>query len=208
MMSESDFELRGWSRDTSVVFRKTKEKWGGLSNMAAGYPIEVNGEIWATSEALYQALRFPNHPEIQEMIRLERSPMAAKMKSKPFRRELSRADWDSVRIEAMWWCLQAKYVANLEKFGLLLKNTLNAEIVEDSPRDQFWGAVPLGDDGLQGRNVLGRLLMKLRREIKVGDALWVEDQLAVPKPSIPGSRILGIEMHAVTVGSVGPSTLF
>lgn len=36
------------------------------------------------------------------------------------------------------------------------------EIVEDSPIDSYWGC---GADGL-GKNMLGKLLMKLREELK------------------------------------------
>jgi len=208
MMSAEDFEVRRWSSDEAVVFRRTREAWGGLSNMAAGFPIELNGSIWSTSEALYQAFRFPGKPEVQQMIRLERSPMAAKMKSKPFRREFSRADWNVVRIEVMWWCLQAKYVANSVSFGSLLEKTGDAEIVEDSPRDQFWGAVRFGDDRLEGRNILGRLLMKLRREITLGDSLWSEDELIVPSPRFSPSRLLDDDLKTVKVRSPGPTTLF
>jgi predicted NAD-dependent protein-ADP-ribosyltransferase YbiA (DUF1768 family) len=61
----------------SVVFKKTKEAFGGLSNMAAGYPIKINRVPILTSEALYQACRFPLLPEIQQLILDAKSPMAA-----------------------------------------------------------------------------------------------------------------------------------
>ena len=41
-----------------AVFRKTHEKNGGLSNMAAGYPVYFNGTQIRTSEALYQGAVF------------------------------------------------------------------------------------------------------------------------------------------------------
>lgn len=65
-----------------MFFRKTKEEYGGLSNMAAGFPIELNGVRILSSEALYQAMRFPNHPDYQKEIIQQRSPMTAKMISK------------------------------------------------------------------------------------------------------------------------------
>jgi len=37
----------------SAVFCKTKERFGGLSNMAAGFPLLVCGVECRTSEALY-----------------------------------------------------------------------------------------------------------------------------------------------------------
>ena len=55
-------ELRTYEPEECVVFRKTAEAFGGLSNMAAGFPLKVNGVSVRTSEALYQACRFPHRP--------------------------------------------------------------------------------------------------------------------------------------------------
>ena len=76
-------QTRTYSRKESVVFRKTNEPFGGLSNMAGGYPIRVNGVRILTSEALYQACRFPHLPDVQKLIIGQISPMTAKMRSKP-----------------------------------------------------------------------------------------------------------------------------
>jgi predicted NAD-dependent protein-ADP-ribosyltransferase YbiA (DUF1768 family) len=86
-----------YKRAESAVFSKTKEAFGGLSNMAAGFPIRVNGVRILTSEALYQASRFPHLPDVQRLIIEQLSPMTTKMKSKPYRKD-SRPDWDRVRI--------------------------------------------------------------------------------------------------------------
>ncbi|MFN9866243.1 MAG: DUF1768 domain-containing protein, partial [Pseudanabaena sp.] len=86
-------ESRTYNRLECITFRKTAEKFGGLSNMAGGYLLNVNGVKILTSEALYQACRFPHLPEVQRLIIAERSPMTAKMKSKPYR-DNSRVDWD------------------------------------------------------------------------------------------------------------------
>ena len=75
--------IRSYSRQESVVFRKTKEKYGGLSNMAGGFPLLVNGIQIRTAEAIYQACRFPNLQDVQYIIIQQRSPMTAKIKSKP-----------------------------------------------------------------------------------------------------------------------------
>jgi hypothetical protein len=47
----------------SITFKKTKDPFGGLSNMAAGYLIKINRVPILTTEALYQACRFPALPE-------------------------------------------------------------------------------------------------------------------------------------------------
>lgn len=155
---------REYERESSIVFRKTGERFGGLSNMAAGFPVVVNGIPIRTSEALYQACRFPHLPDVQRLVIGQISPMAAKMKSKPFRQQ-SRPDWDSVRVKVMRWCLRVKLAQNWEKFGALLQATGGRPIVEESVKDDFWGAHPVDDGRLAGQNVLGRLLMGLREEL-------------------------------------------
>src|SRR5436309_5954032 len=101
----ADIQTRTYKRAECAVFSKTKEEFGGLSNMAGGYPLCVNGVRILTSEALYQACRFPHRPEVQRLIIAQKSPMTAKMKSKPHRED-SRPDWDEVRVLIMRWCLR------------------------------------------------------------------------------------------------------
>jgi len=92
-------QTRIYQRSQCVVFLKTKEAFGGLSNMAGGYGLCVNGINISSSEALYQACRFPHRPEIQRLIIGQSSPMTAKMKSKPYRCD-SRPDWDQVKVNS------------------------------------------------------------------------------------------------------------
>jgi|TARA_Y100000310_G_C20699667_1_gene828540 ribA/ribD-fused uncharacterized protein len=147
----------------SITFRKTKEEFGGLSNMAAGFELSINNISVRTSEAIYQACRFPHLPEIQEKIIEQKSPMAAKMVGKPYRKD-TRDDWNDVRVEIMGWCIRAKMAQNFIKFGTLLEKTINKKIVEDSHKDDFWGAISDNNSKiLTGENFLGRLLMKVRK---------------------------------------------
>ncbi|WP_462136974.1 NADAR family protein [Candidatus Mycalebacterium sp.] len=163
---EQNKNIRTYQRSKSVVFLKTKEKFGGLSNMAAGFPLKVNGINIRTSEALYQACRFPDRSDLQQKIIDAYSPMTAKMLGKPFRQE-TRKDWDNVRIKIMSWCLRVKLAQNWDDFRDLLLKTGDSSIVEQSRRDSFWGA-KADEKGkiLHGMNVLGRLLMELREELK------------------------------------------
>ncbi len=195
-MSSSDIQdarqIRSYDRANSVVFLKTKEAFGGLSNMAGGFPLHVNGVHIFSSEALYQACRFPHLPDVQRLIIEQRSPMTAKMKSKPHRKN-SRADWDQVRVKIMRWCLHVKLAQNWRKFSELLLETYNQPIVEQSRKDDFWGAKPVDDNTLVGMNVLGRLLMELREAIKAGSH---ESLSCVQPPAISnfllGGRPIGI----------------
>lgn len=185
---QTSSQIRTYQRSDCVTFRKTKEVFGGLSNMAGGYPLKVNGVNILTSEALYQACRFPHLPDVQKLIIAQNSPMTAKMKSKPYRNQ-SRSDWDKVRVNVMRWCLRVKLVQNWDKFGQLLLDTGDKAIVEDSSKDDFWGAIPTDDHELIGVNALGRLLMELRENLKnnpdslkVVQPLTIDNFLLLDKP--------------------------
>jgi type I restriction enzyme S subunit len=187
-------QVRTYKRAESVVFSKTKEAFGGLSNMAAGFPINVNGARILTSEALYQACRFPHLPQVQRLIIQQSSPMTAKMKSKPYRKD-SRSDWERVRVKIMRWCLRVKLAQNWSEFSRLLLATGDRAIVEESRRDGFWGAKVVDADTLTGMNVLGRLLMELREEIKKRSSEQFRhvEPVAVPNFLLFGEPILSVE---------------
>jgi type I restriction enzyme S subunit len=188
-------QTRIYDRETSVVFLKTNERFGGLSNMAPGFPLRVNNVRIRTSEALYQACRFPHMPEVQHLIINEHSPMTAKMRSKPFRRD-SRPDWDAVRVKIMRWCLRVKLAQNWREFGRLLLATGDRPIVEQSRKDDFWGAKVAEDGTLVGMNVLGRLLMELREQLKGDEA----ESLRFIKPlAVPDFLLFGAPIETVHV---------
>ena len=195
--SKSD-NVRTYTRDGSAIFKKTSERWGGLSNMAPGYPLYVNGLYIRSSEALYQACRFPNDPEIQKKILSQSSPMTAKMVGKPHR-ENTREDWQKLRIVIMKWCLRVKLAQNYEKFSALLIETKDHPIVESSNKDDFWGAKPADSETLIGVNALGRLLMELRELVK-SKSKW--DLTVVPVPSIDNFLLIGEEIREVRSADV------
>jgi len=187
-------ETRTYTRQEAITFRKTAERFGGLSNMAGGYLLNVNGVKILTSEALYQACRFPHLPEVQRQIIAERSPMTAKMRSKPYR-DNSRPDWDIVRTKIMRWCLQVKLVQNWDKFSKLLLETGDLPIVEDSRKDDFWGAKPEDEEILVGANVLGRLLMQLREQVKNGE---ITSQTIINPLPIADFLLYGREINPIS----------
>ena len=179
-------QTRIYDPDYSVSFRRTKERFGGLSNMAPGFPIEVNEIHIKTSEALYQACRYPDKPDVQHIIISERSPMKAKMKGRRYL-GVTRDDWAKVRVDVMRWCIRLKLAQNWDQFSELLLETGSAPIVEYSRRDNFWGAMPV-DGRLIGTNALGRLLMELREKLKQP----TKDELkTVEPPQIPVFLLYG-----------------
>jgi len=201
-MAERD-QTRTYSRKESVVFLKTDEPFGGLSNMAGGYPIHVNGVRILTSEALYQVCRFPHLPDVQKLIIGQVSPMTAKMRSKPYRKD-SRPDWDQVRVRIMRWSLRMKLANNWNTFSALLLKTGDRPIVEESRKDAFWGAKVVDDgDTLVGMNVLGRLLMELREQVKQQGR---DAALDIAPPDIPQFLLFGRPIE-VAVGVPTPQAV-
>ncbi len=200
------YQLRTHHRADSAVFLKTKEKYGGLSNMAGGFPLVVNDIKIRTSEALYQACRFPHIPDVQRLIIEQKSPMTAKMKGKPYRQN-SRPDWDAVRVKIMRWCLQVKLAQNWDSFSELLLETANLPIVEQSRRDDFWGAKPVDKNTLIGVNALGRLLMELRKQVKDDPSeLLHVDPLPIPN-FLLYERQIEVIGDTEVIGGVGSEQL-
>ena len=190
--------LRGHPYEIAKVaaFRRTRENWGGLSNMASGFPLWIGPIRVPSSEALYQACRFPDLPLVQHRIISQKSAMSAKMVRKPYE-EFTREDWDQVRVTLMEWCLRVKLAQHLETFGDLLWATGDRPIVENSHKDDFWGAVPR-DGSLIGLNVLGRLLMRLRRElISKGPTAFAEVK---PPEGVRTLSLFGISIGTVSKG--------
>ncbi|HJN13665.1 MAG TPA: NADAR family protein [Pirellulaceae bacterium] len=187
------WELGSVQNDDCVVVHKVSENFGGLSNMHNGYPLHVEKNSWRSSEALYQACRYPHKPQWQREIMVAPHAMRAKMAAKKEnRRTHSRPDWNTVRVGIMRWCLRMKLDQHFGQVFNLLQKTGDRAIVEHSRRDRFWGAVLERDGVLRGENWLGRLWMELRDETVV----WMqgedeEEEWPAPEPpSIVGLSFL------------------
>lgn len=152
---------KDWPESQSATFMRTRDRHGDLSNMTHGFPITLNGVAVQGPEGLYQALKFPDHPEIQREIAAQQSGMAAKKTAYKYPK-LLRPDWDEVKLDAMAITLALKLAQHPQRFGNALKRTGNLFIVECSYRDQWWGATPTRNGTLRGVNALGQLLTALR----------------------------------------------
>jgi len=181
-----------------AVFYKVEETWGELSNMNNNFPLSIGNLKVKSSEALYQACRFPHEPAWQQEILEAKHAFAAKLAAKrDGRREhYSRADFEQVKEELMRWCLKLKLFQHAESFGAVLLKTKDLPIVERSRRDTFWGAklVKGQADLLKGENKLGLLLMELRAEYKTwlySEEPDVPEEFECPVPAIPNLKLEG-----------------
>ncbi|WP_338636133.1 NADAR family protein [Erwinia persicina] len=152
---------RIYKKEESASFRKTTEKWGGLSNMARGYPLFVNDLPIQSSEILYQACRYPDYPQIQKEIITLGNPFEAKQVARYYEPK-TRSGWEKNRVSIMKWCVRVKLCQNWDVFFQLLDSTGVSNIVEHSEKDLFWGARREPDGNFYGMNVLGRILMETR----------------------------------------------
>jgi ribA/ribD-fused uncharacterized protein len=193
------WECGSQRQDNCVVVFKVNEEFGGLSNMCNEFPLRVAGLAIGSSEALYQACRYPHRLDWQREILEAPHAMRAKMAcKKEGRRQQSRRDWAEVQLEVMRWVLRVKLAQHLRRFGGLLRWSGSRPIVERSRKDRFWGAVPEADGVLRGENWLGRLLMELRAELAARRAAGEESSLLRVKPlAIPEMRLLGREIGVI-----------
>lgn len=140
-------------------------------------PIVIEGERWPTVEHFFQAQKSLD-PEFRSAIRNCISPgMAKQLGAAPegprkhsaqswFRKQgrKHRADWREIRLDLMRRADFAKFSQNGPLRELLLA-TQEAEIVEDTDSDPFWGSGPDGE----GENWAGRILMEIRERLTQAD---------------------------------------
>ncbi|KIM61277.1 hypothetical protein SCLCIDRAFT_913776 [Scleroderma citrinum Foug A] len=128
-----------------ILFYHAHDPHYGFTNFSSD-PVEYQGKIYPTSEHLFQSLKFlPHRPELAEHMRIwSKRPRAVFDEAHRFSPEV-RPDW--LKDE--------------------LLSTGDAELVEDSDKDAFWG---VGPDG-KGGNQLGKALQRLRtklRDVEIG----------------------------------------
>jgi ribA/ribD-fused uncharacterized protein len=141
-----------------IEFYSVNAEYGELSNFAL-YPIKLRGKLWPTSEHFFQAQKFENRAD-QEEIRKVSSPMIAARMGRDRKRKLRR-DWERVKVGIMREAVEAKFRQHAE-LGELLLATGDAKLVEHTENDDYWGD---GGDG-SGRNELGRILMAVRDALR------------------------------------------
>ena len=139
-----------------INFYKAQDEYGCFSNFSR-HPVEIDSNIWPTSEHYFQAMKFQD-PSLQENIRKESSPgTAARMgrdRNKPLRK-----DWEEVKDDVMRKVVKAKFEQHPDIMEILL-STGDATLVEHTVNDAYWG-----DDGDGfGKNMLGKILMEVRDE--------------------------------------------
>jgi N-glycosidase YbiA len=144
--------------EEDIKFYSVTGSYGELSNFAH-YPIKLKNKVWQTTEHYFQAMKFESK-EYQDKIRHAGSPMKAAELGRS-RKERILKNWDNLRLTIMYDAVKAKFTQHVELKQLLMA-TKNAQIIEHTENDNYWGD---GGDG-KGENMLGKILMKIREELR------------------------------------------
>ena len=114
-----------------------------LSNMAGGFPFELNGHHFTSSECLYLCGEWSNstdeHKMIQDYLMQMVSGYACKRFGKAKFYKQVREDFPSFRLQWMLFCVWQKCKGNAD-FRQLLLSTGDAILVENTTKDKWSSA--------------------------------------------------------------------
>lgn len=148
------------SRET-VIFSHLPGPYQGFSNFTLS-PFRLEARVWRTVEHYFQAHKFEDENLTERIRRLKRPHDAFRVGND--RRLKLRRDWEDVKVQVMYEALWAKFTQH-PRLATLLRSTGRATLIEHSAHDGYWGNAC----GRRGRNMLGRLLMKVREELNEHD---------------------------------------
>lgn len=162
-MNANAIECHGLDTPARVCFYE--QDFYVLSNFSA-FALAWNGSVYPTSEHCYQAQKFldagSEAAAVAESIYRARSAHVA-FKIAQSSKHLVRLGWNAAKVDVMRQILLAK-VDQHEYVRRKLLATGDRELVENSWRDAYWGWGPNRD----GMNMLGRLWMEIRAELREG----------------------------------------
>ena len=127
---------------------------------SAPFPVEIDGEMRASTEHYYQAQKFTD-PELRAKISAGKKPVVAK-KLAGKRMNAVRPDWSELKDAVMERAVRAKFEQHAALRDLLL-STDEEDLAEAASSDYYWG---VGADS-SGQNRLGLLLMRVRSELGI-----------------------------------------
>ena len=146
--------------NTIYFYRVKGEKYGCFSNFSPD-PLEIDGVVYRTSEHYYQSEKFRGTDEAHRLQIIQAAtPRKAADLGRDTRKPL-RTDWEQVKDRVMKTALLAKF-SQSEIIRNILISTGDAQLVENTTKDTYWGCGSNGD----GKNMLGKLLMEVRQQFR------------------------------------------
>lgn len=132
-----------------------KGKYSFLSNFYSA-PVVFEGLVYKNNEAAFQSAKCVNKKD-----RIQFQNLLANEAKRLGRRVKLRPDWEDIKDEVMYEVVLDKFKRN-DNLKEKLLDTANAELIEENWwNDTYWG-VCKG----KGKNKLGKILMKVRDELK------------------------------------------
>ena len=146
----------------TIYFYKVWQPYGCFSNFSL-HSIEMQNTFWSTVEHYYQAQKFvgSKDEEIIPLIHAASTPEEAAALGRCSTRQI-RCDWEVVKTQVMRKAVLKKFLTHQDIKEILL-STGSELLVEDSPKDYFWGC----GANKTGQNHLGKILMSVREEIRI-----------------------------------------
>lgn len=148
------------SKTGPIFFYSTRGPYGVFSNFSR-HPVKMGKKHYPTSEHYFQAQKFVGTKHEEEVCRAKGPSEAAKLgrdRSLPLRK-----DWESVKDNIMYEVLTAKFIQHSALREILIA-TGERELVEHTANDAYWGDNSNGKTKGNGKNMLGKLLMRLRTQ--------------------------------------------
>ena len=153
-----------------IRFYDDKSTYSEFSNYYKGkkgkkLTIVLDSRKWPSSEHYYQAQKIKNS-DYKEDIRSapsSRRPVINKIIERYYKKGFGlRSDWNNQMDKVMYKAVKAKFTQNKD-LGDLLLSTNNHALIYSNMRDPYWG-----NGGGDGLNKLGKILMRVRKEIISG----------------------------------------
>jgi len=137
------------------MINEFKGKYFFLSNFYSA-PVMYEGLLYQNNEAAFQSAKVLDIERRKQFCNID--PSTSKKKG---RSVTLRHDWEKVKDKVMEDCVRDKFTRNDDLRQRLL-DTGDQELVEGNTwNDTYWG-VYRG----RGRNMLGKILMKVREELR------------------------------------------
>lgn len=143
----------------AIKFYQERSAPHGCFSNFSKHGFVLDGKDWRTAEHYFQSMKFVGTAH-EEEVRAAPDPMTAKNRGGDRTRPL-RADWEAVKDDIMRRAVRAKFTQHPDIRAVLLA-TGEEELIENAPRDHYWGC---GADG-SGKNMLGQILMEVRAELR------------------------------------------
>lgn len=144
---------------SEIRFYRSSGPDGHFSNLYRS-AFEFEGAVYASAEHAYQVGK-TNNAMIANWIREAPYPRLASIVGHGLFPYDVVPKWNEIKVDRMRAVLRAKFTQHPDLRDALLA-TGKAAIIEESKTDAFWG---LGKKGI-GLNMLGKLLMELREELR------------------------------------------